>query len=193
MACTYRSLMTLLFSLLAVCVRFTYFVITPLWLDFFKKYAIPDLNITNSSQENINAIPLFPSIPIKQNVNSFFIIFGQWLVTSTLFGMLLIGMKIFTPNKITDTERNYPKKIFFIIGFSQGISSILFNFALSGSRSPPYLESLLTNFEIPVQFIIRYVMNIINIHYLQVDILYIQPYKTKNLDLLVRGQTKTIL
>ena len=50
----------------------------------------------------------------------------------------------------------YSKWKFFIIGFSMALSSLLFNYSVSGSRTPPYLQAILSNLTVPVQFLIRY-------------------------------------
>src|SRR6218665_1817422 len=47
------------------------------------------------------------------------------------------------------------KRQFALIGCSQGLSSMFMAFAISGSRTPPYLQAILTNFALPTQFVVR--------------------------------------
>ena len=88
----------------------------------------------------------------------YFVMLAQWSFSTLVFGALLLGLKLFFPRHLRpEVEGAYPKTELMKIGFSQAISSVLVNYALSGTRTAPYLVAILTNCSIPLQFIIGWV------------------------------------
>ena len=152
------SKLTIGFALLAILGRVLFFIFTPIWVDYFNLNSSEILNVTNTSNTNFTPIaPLTPAYLTSHRISIIFVVVGQYGFSTIVFGIILLGIMLFSPGTITERERNHPKKNFFIIGFAQGVSAILVNFALSGSRTAPYLQAILSNFGIPIQFIVRYV------------------------------------
>ena len=133
------------------------YVVTPLWLDFFNGFTLGFYNVTNIT-ETSSQNPLVPVIPgklISHSVGAHFIVFGQWGFSAVVSGVILLCILICCPTNITNADRNFPKQSFFIIGFSQALSSLLMGYASSGTRVASYLQAILGNFNIPVQFTMR--------------------------------------
>ena len=142
---------TLLLSTGAVIARSGYFIVTPLWLDFFKTYNHSDhSNSTHSNGSHHHDDDEMLGISVC------FLMVFQWGFCALAMGLFLLGIRIFKPSAIGPVERNYPKKQFVYMGFAMGISSVMFNYSVSGSRTPPYIVGILGNFTIPIQFITRY-------------------------------------
>ena len=144
-----RSL-AIAFAGLAIGARVGYYIVTPLWLDFFKtdtNYTSNHTNITNPPWTNLTSS--------QHEISVFFVLVAQWLIATIFYGLILALILLFWPPKITEVEKTYPKKHFAIIGVSQGISSLLFNSAVSGTRTAPYLQAVLSNCTIPIQFVVR--------------------------------------
>lgn len=144
-------------SLGVITSRVGSYVVTPLWLDFFNGFTFDAYNVTNitgtSSQSPF--VPAFPAKLISHSVGAHFIVFGQWGYSALVSGIILLCILICCPTNITKADRNFPKRSFFIIGFSQALSSLLMGYASSGTRVAPYLQAILGNFNIPVQFTMR--------------------------------------
>lgn len=112
----------------------------------------PASSYSSSSEEGNNVSrPDCPHTP-----NPFFTVLGQWTFSTVLFGLCSLAILLVRPEMIRNqAERSYPKRNFVIIGTSQGVSSILMAYSISGSRTPPYLQAILINFVIPIQFTVR--------------------------------------
>ena len=151
------SLKTAGFALLAITGRVLFYIVTPLWLDYFRFTTSPIIYVSNVTNHT-HSVPVAPGRPPHERVNVIFLLVGQWGVSTLVVGVALGVVLILMPGTITNTERTYSKRYIFLSGFSQGISSILMNFAMSGARTAPYLQALLPNFNIPVQFLMRYVI-----------------------------------
>lgn len=163
------------YAALAIASRVVFFVVTPLWLDFFhSKNSTAPGNITaaeenmamnssgqyylalttdtfSSSEESNASLSDCPHTP-----NPFFTVLGQWTFSTVVFGLCSLLILLVRPEMIRNqAERSYPMRNFIIIGTSQGLSSILMAYSISGSRTPPYLQAILINFVIPIQFTVR--------------------------------------
>lgn len=68
----------------------------------------------------------------------------------------LLILILVRPDSIGEEEKKQSKFWMMIMPAStQAVSSTLVSYAMSGSRTPPYLQALLTNFNIPIQFVTR--------------------------------------
>ena len=146
-----KRTLSILFATIAITGRVGYYIVTPLWLDYFKT-STP--NITNETVHP-SELPYTNLTHTQHEISVFFILVAQWSIGTLFYGAILLVITIFKPGMIGEVERNYPKKHFLIIGVTQGISSQLFNAAVSGTRTAPYLQAVLSNCNIPIQFIIR--------------------------------------
>ena len=147
MAAKQRVMTTLLLSLGAVVARSGYFIVTPLWLDYFKTYNHTTTGNHSHHHHDDDDDVLAISV-------CFLMIF-QWGFCALAMGLLLLGVRMLKPASIGDVERRFPKRQFAVMGVAMGMSSILFNYSVSGSRTPPYIVGILGNFNIPIQFIVR--------------------------------------
>ena len=141
-----------------VAARVGAYIVTPLWLDYFSESTVNASNITNHSETACSTQSLLLLLSTKNTSHSIgaqFIVLGQWGYSTVVSGVILVWMLLCCPATITRTDRSYPKLNFLIIGFSQAISSVLMTYASSGSRVAPYLQGVLANFNIPVQFTMR--------------------------------------
>lgn len=132
-----------LFAVLAITGRVGYFISTPLWLDHFKG----NNSAWNSSDSS--------TLGNHHGVSVFFLLLTQWTIATVIFGSAFVIKSAYISGYLHKCLNSISWKNFLIVGISQGISSVLFNFALSGTRTPPYLQAILANFSIPIQFIVR--------------------------------------
>ena len=138
-----KRALTLLLSLAAVLVRSAYFIVTPLWLDFLRPQNTTAHHNTTDDARQISVC---------------FLMVFQWGFCTLCAGVLLLVAWLIHPDTIGEEEKAFPKSQFLIMGFAMGLSSILFNYSVSGSRTAPYLNGILGNCNIPIQFITRYTL-----------------------------------
>lgn len=145
-----KGIYTLIIAAIAVLVRSSLYVFTPLYLDYFNS------NHTAPTHENKSSCNTSTHNSIQiVGTSAIFLVVGNRAFALIVYAIWLIAIKVCAPTKIGETERNYPKQQIFLISFSQGISSILFIYSLSGSRNPLYLQGILQNVNIPIQFATR--------------------------------------
>lgn len=90
-----------------------------------------------------------------QSIDSYFVYTFACLSFVIIFGVMLVIIRIVTPNKLGQTERTFPVLPLFFIGFFDALNGVLVVFASSGKRTPPYLQAILGNFVIPLTVIVR--------------------------------------
>ena len=149
-----------LLSLGVITSRVGSYIVTPLWLDFFNGFTIPAYTILNRSGIANSTQPLLPLKITSHSIGPQFIVFGEWGYCALVSGIILLWMLICCPATISRNDRNYPKLEIFIIGFCQALSSIGMKYASSGTKVAPYLQGILGNFNIPIQFTVRYVIEV---------------------------------
>ena len=137
-----KKVLTLVFVVLAVGARVGYFIDTPLWLDSLHN------NNSNTAAGQHNSTE-------SRQISVYFLLVSQWGFVALVTGFLLLLLRFQCPGFIGETEKQFPMKYFLVIGFSMGLSSVLFNYSVSGSRTPPYLQAILGNCNIPIQFVTR--------------------------------------
>lgn len=146
-----RTKAAVFFAFLAIFSGVVFYVTTAIWLDCVSQ-------ATNNTFINCSGSGS-PAFEPRQNgstpINVIFLVVGQWSFSCAVFGVTLVAIFIISPGKITDNDRNYPKKNFFIIGFAQGLSSLIISFAVTGKKTAPFLQAILSNYWIPIQFIMR--------------------------------------
>ena len=141
------SIMTGFFTTLMILCRIGSFIVSPLWLDSF--------NSSNHSHHNNMSVTSNHSDCVYHKTNPFFIVFVQTFIPFIFFSFCLVILLLCSPSMITPAERKYPKKLFFIPGVFQAITSLMLYYSLSGQHTAPYLQAVLNNFSIPIQFILR--------------------------------------
>ena len=143
-----NSILTGIFAVLAVVSRVASYVATPLWEDSL--YRQTHSNTTNNlTQANVTEI--------IRLVDPYFVVIWRGIWGIITFGIPLIIVYIWYPRLLSDADRNFPKRQFIHTGGVMAISSLLFSYGASGTRTAPYLQALLGNFKIPITFITRYV------------------------------------
>ena len=73
-----------------------------------------------------------------------------------VLGIVLLFIIFFKPDKISDNDRNYPKKYFLMVGGFQAAVAVLWQYSAPGERVAPYLQPILTAANVPAVFIIGY-------------------------------------
>ncbi len=142
------------------------YITMPLWLDYFSNQDSPWINTTNSTtskmyRENVlsighfDPVPLFPAKKTTAILNPHFILVARWGFTAFICGLVLIILRCVQPMSIKYSRQHYPISHIFPIGFAQGVSATLATYSWSGTRVAPYLQGLLINFSIPIQFFTR--------------------------------------
>ena len=147
MALTKGSVLTIFFTGLMILCRIVALISAPLWLDSLSAGNTSDHQNTSNSGNH--------SDTTSHKTNPFFIVFIQTFVAFIFFSICLLVIFIGKSSLITPVERNYSKRLFFIPGLLQALSIVMLYYSLSGQRTAPYLQALLANFAIPVQFILR--------------------------------------
>ena len=116
-------------------------ILTPLWLDALDQTGNASNTCGNYSSEfHIDA-------------------YATMFIVNALFALLFCVIVIVSwcccPGQITDREKSYPKWQFVIIGVSDTLGAVCFVYASSGCRTAPYLQSVASNFYVPVTFVVR--------------------------------------
>ena len=144
------TILSVIFTALAILSRLLAFIASPIWLDAFlpNNYGYNGTNVSHP-------VPFRNSTSATQQTNPYFVVLMQGFVPFVFWSFALIFVKIFFPSQITEKEHNYPKWTFFVPGAFQAMSAVLINYSLSGTRTPPYLQAVLNNFTVPIQFLVR--------------------------------------
>lgn len=114
-------------------------IFTPLWLDSMSSSAV---NTTGNSSKI--AIDNYAVIFIVSVIN--LLLSALILVFILLFGKLFKSAHIIVKSH---------KRDMLCVGFADAVSTVFLVYAANGSRTPPYLQALATNFAIPVTFLTR--------------------------------------
>lgn len=114
-------------------------IFTPLWLDSMSSSAV---NTTGNSSKI--AIDNYAVIFIVSVIN--LLLSALILVSILLFGKLFKSAYIIVKSH---------KRDMLCVGFADAVSTVFLVYAANGSRTPPYLQALATNFAIPVTFLTR--------------------------------------
>lgn len=133
------------------------FLFTPLLLDSI----MPTITINDSNYNccDLPYVPLVhPAVPAWQKIDPWVQIVFSMGLYSVILGIILLVMILFVPGKITARERNFPKKYLIGAGLSQSVTSLLYQYSSPGERTAPYLQAFISNFSIPIMFILRWVM-----------------------------------
>lgn len=93
----------------------------------------------------------------ESSPDNYFVLSFSSLVFVLIFGLGTLFIRVFSPKAIGEAERNFPHRLFFLVGFSDAVNGILVVFAANGTRTPPYLQSILGNFLIPLTVLFRWV------------------------------------
>ena len=149
-----KGLVLALLSLGVITSRVGYYIMTPLWFDYFKHSIFEFANITNGSCWTNYTLPILP-YATATGINATFLLVGQFGFTMIVIGVILLNMMFMCPKTLSEKDYKYPKFKLFLIGFAMTMSSLGFNYSISGTRTPPYLQALLGNFNIPIQFFTR--------------------------------------
>lgn len=116
-------------------------IFTPLWLDSMSSSVIP-VNTTGNS--STFAIDNYAVIFIVSVINL--------LLSSVILVFILLFGKLF---KSVQVVLKSQKRDMLCVGFADAVSTVFLVYSANGSRTPPYLQALATNFAIPVTFLTR--------------------------------------
>ncbi len=136
-----------------ITLRVEYYIAAPVLLDFFRITSFPLGNLTDNSTGSGNTSTVLPLA--SEGISALFLLIGQYGFATLGSGLLLVILILVQPGFLTETDRRHSKRRIFIMAFCMTLSSLGFNYALSGTRTPPYLQAILGNFNIPIQFTMR--------------------------------------
>jgi len=94
----------------------------------------------------------------ESSLDNYFVLSFSSLVFVFIFGLGTLFIRVFSPKDIGETERNFPHRLFFLVGLSDAINGVLVVFAAKGTRTPPYLQAILGNFLIPLTVLFRLII-----------------------------------
>ena len=115
-------------------------ILTPLWLNAL------DQNGTTNTCGNYSS---------EHHIDAYTTMFIVNFLFAALFGVIVVVSWCCCPGQVTERERSYPKSQFVLIGVSDTLAAVCFVYASSGCRTAPYLQSIATNFYVPVTFVVR--------------------------------------
>ncbi|ELT91749.1 hypothetical protein CAPTEDRAFT_223164 [Capitella teleta] len=145
-----------LFAFILVITRICTYLFTPLLLDSIEPTSTVLTNI--SGPNDSHNVPFEPSRPAWQNIDPLVQITISMGIDSVLFGAMLLVVLVFFPGQITTRERGFPKRYLVLVGVSQSVSALLYQYSSPGERTAPYLQSFLGNFSIPMVFLLRFLL-----------------------------------
>lgn len=149
-----KKWLAILFGTLAICGRVGYYIMTPLWLDHFNGNGTNDTNGTGDNGTIYNN----GTTDIGHRINPFFVMLTQYSFCTAVFGIGWVCLLLVAPWRLSDVDRALPPKQIVVIGVASGVSAVLFNFSISSTKTPLYLQAILSNCSIPIQFTIRWVL-----------------------------------
>ena len=91
----------------------------------------------------------------ESSPDNYFALSFSSLVFVLMFGLGTLFIRVFWPKDIGETERNFPHRLLFLVGFSDAMNGILVVYAAKGTRTPVYLQTILGNFLIPLTVLFR--------------------------------------
>ena len=150
-----KFLILMILCILVLAGRVGKTVMTPIWLDYFEIINTPEYNISEGNTTQHKTTLLYKSYLLYREINVMAYLIYQFLFLAVFWGFSLLVLRIFGYKPIRAREKDFPFKYFVLMGFSQGLSSILVNYSSYGTRTPPYLIAILANLTIPSQFITR--------------------------------------
>ena len=103
----------------------------------------------------ITPVTISPAVPVWQKIDPVIQIAIAMAVDTVVVGCALLVIILFFPDTITERERRFPKRYLIIVGVMQSASALMYQYSAPGSRTAPYLRSLLENFNVPIMFTLR--------------------------------------
>ncbi len=129
----------LVLSLGAVVARVGYSLVTPLWLDFFRVTAVPWANTTNATSSGVHNHTL-SVLPLDySHINVTFLLVGHYGFVVLVVSLMWVFTMVVCPQHVSNADYSYPKRRIALIGLGTGLSSVIYNRTLSGTRTAPYL------------------------------------------------------
>ena len=134
-----RNFATIVFAIMSVTGQLAQYISLPLWVD-----STSQSKITSTDQTN----------KWKPTMDSYFVASFAALSFLIVFGFVVLCCKIICPNYLPVTDWSY-RCLLLVVGSIQGLSSLLVVFSCSGEKTPPYLQAILGNFNIPITLLFR--------------------------------------
>lgn len=135
-------------------VKIGFFEIPLFWANFLFAF----LAVTGQVGQNVS-LPLWVdssnSNTSGPTVDSYFVLSFASLSFVIIFGLGTLLIRIISPQELGETEKRFPCRLLFLVGFCDALNGLLVVFASKGSRTPPYLQAILGNFIIPLTVLFR--------------------------------------
>ena len=148
------SILKGLWAVLVLIFGVLHTIITPLLYDSLNPTSsswIPESGINDSSMVNLTS-----SLETRRRIDPIFSITVSMAFDVVVLGIGLLFIKCLSPGKISENDRNYPKRYFLMVGGFQAVLAVLWQYSAPGERVAPYLQPILTAANVPAVFIIRY-------------------------------------
>ena len=135
-------------------VKIGFFEIPLFWANFLFAF----LAVTGQVGQNVS-LPLWVDSTNANTsgptVDSYFVLSFASLSFVIIFGLGTLLIRIMSPQELGETEKRFPHRLLFLVGFCDALNGLLVVFASKGSRTPPYLQAILGNFIIPLTVLFR--------------------------------------
>lgn len=135
--CSMGNFATIAFAFTVVTGQVVQYVTLPLWVD----------STTQSTTTNQTA-------KWKPSLDSYFVVSFASLSFVIAFGFVILLCGCIYPKYLVKTDWS-SCRLFLSVGFVQGVSALFIVFSSSGKRTPPYLQAILGNVNIPITMILR--------------------------------------
>ena len=100
-------------TVLSVCViksRVGYYIVTPLWFDYFKLATFDFANVTNGSQSENDTMTIVPLLS-GRSISATFLLVGQFGFVAIWTGFILLAMMLGCPKTLSSTNYQYQWRI----------------------------------------------------------------------------------
>ena len=134
-----RNFATIVFAIMSVTGQLAQYISLPLWVDSTSQSTIASTDQTNKW---------------KPTMDSYFVASFASLSFLIVFGFVVLCCKIICPTYLPVMDWSY-RCLLVVVGSIQGLSALLVVFSCSGEKTPPYLQAILGNFNIPITLLFR--------------------------------------
>ena len=98
-----KGLVLALLSLGVITSKVGYYIVTPLWFDYFKHSTFGFANITNGSCCTNCTLPILP-YATATGINATFLLVGQFGFTMIVTGVILLNIMFMCPKTLSEKD-----------------------------------------------------------------------------------------
>lgn len=148
-----KGVITLILTIWNLFVRCILLIFTTVWLDYFAH--LPSIKNGTSSHDppSLWSVASHNSTNAIRGISPYFVTISQWAFAAIMFGIVLVVMRVMKYLDIFHrSETTMSTRDFLSICVPMALSSLLVNFAKPGTRTAPYIQAVIGNFGVPIQF-----------------------------------------